>query len=613
MAEDEVFKKISESERTQTSEHEIKLKTKVEADFDSKLKGKIKTTREPRRAGAPGKPGQRVGEAFEAPPVDLSNFKPAEHAAQEEPESKTDQTEPGATSAGTSDGAKTSKPSEKQTGDDKKSPEKPAQGEEKPQSTQKDFAGGGPYDEEQAQEQREAAEQGEGRDDKSDGARKAEKDAEKEGKENEAEGEKGEGGEGKEGEGGEGELGEKGEPGEAGGEGAGEAGAEGAGEVAGETGAETLGEAGAEGLAEGGTEAGALAGGEGAAAAGVGGAEAAGAAGVAGAEGAAAAGAAATSEFWGPVVIVIIAVIALLLLILLLVSFYSLGGRLGKTALQATGPNSPEVKQLVDNNSATSPVNGYTKIQIDPKDVEYLNDGIIDQRLVGSLNYLVEKHKSIKISHVLTGYENMSTTEGGDSQLVANISAHHDGLAADITEIDFVYKVFEADPNCSEATGGAKNGDVVFYNDLSDELLRLECQGNPTDILVNTTWSGQPAEGLPIKMIYQDTKPDNPHAGNTADPSLSLNPIDQQIYDAVYQPEARRKTHQVIAELLAYPATTEVPESYRVTQLITYSQERDVDPFDKDGTLDKVYGLNRPNNYGLFAMEEAWQNVHIGY
>jgi hypothetical protein len=78
----------------------------------------------------------------------------------------------------------------------------------------------------------------------------------------------------------------------------------------------------------------------------------------------------------------------------------------------------------------------------------------------------------------------------------------------------------------------------------------------------------------------------------------------------VLRPEARYKTHQLIQELLDISKEFENP-NMRVTQLITYSKERDVLPF--SDTLDKIYGVGHKDNYGLFAMQEAFPNVHVGY
>jgi len=78
-----------------------------------------------------------------------------------------------------------------------------------------------------------------------------------------------------------------------------------------------------------------------------------------------------------------------------------------------------------------------------------------------------------------------------------------------------------------------------------------------------------------------------------------------------YKPTAQNNVHTVISELLQFPYDLGNPDYYRVTQLITYSEERDVLPFQDQ--LDKLYGRGRPNNYGLFAMPEAHDHLHIGY
>lgn len=89
---------------------------------------------------------------------------------------------------------------------------------------------------------------------------------------------------------------------------------------------------------------------------------------------------------------------------------------------------------------------------------------------------------------------------------------------------------------------------------------------------------------------------------------------------ACYGPVAQANVHKVVTELLDFPkdeawfnAQNIKPDwqNYRVTQLITFSQELDVDPFwDK---LNDLYGLPRQANYGLFAMPEANDHLHIGY
>jgi hypothetical protein len=77
----------------------------------------------------------------------------------------------------------------------------------------------------------------------------------------------------------------------------------------------------------------------------------------------------------------------------------------------------------------------------------------------------------------------------------------------------------------------------------------------------------------------------------------------------------------VIKELLEMPSAKDTTlglpdDNMRVTQIITYSYDRDVKPFDKgteQPSLDSVYGAGRMPNYGLFQMDEAWPKIHIGF
>lgn len=78
-----------------------------------------------------------------------------------------------------------------------------------------------------------------------------------------------------------------------------------------------------------------------------------------------------------------------------------------------------------------------------------------------------------------------------------------------------------------------------------------------------------------------------------------------------YKPTAQANVHKVIGELLQFPYDEGKPDYYRVTQLITYSDARDVTPFSSQ--LDQLYGADRPQNFGLFAMPETADHIHIGY
>lgn len=94
---------------------------------------------------------------------------------------------------------------------------------------------------------------------------------------------------------------------------------------------------------------------------------------------------------------------------------------------------------------------------------------------------------------------------------------------------------------------------------------------------------------------------------------------------ACYRPKAREKVHQVTKELLQMPSA-DIPRlglpdpiNMRITQLIIWSYERDVLPFETGAetpTLDEVYGKRPLPNYGLFATTEnnyLLNHIHIGF
>lgn len=334
-------------------------------------------------------------------------------------------------------------------------------------------------------------------------------------------------------------------------------------------------------------------------------------------------------------ILIIFAIIAMVIFLIFGgLASYHLSGGAGKSAPQPAGTSSQNVKKMETQNQNPAktgppespfqnPVSGFNQIVYkDAKDKDYVSSGEIDDRLARALAYLAEKHGVLRISHIISDYEYMNVSEAGkdtNPQVIENISAHQDGLAADIDYIDFVYKVIEENSACGTAAdiisgGDVPVGDIVYYNDLNEELLRLPCADiGGRSALPNTSWNNLPAEAIPIKILYQDPKPNIEHAGNEPDPSLTTDPIEKMVYEKVYQPEARRKVHLVAQELLEFPYATDDADFYRITQLITYSKERDVQSFMDDGTLDKLYGLPRAANYGLFYMLESWQNIHIGY
>ena len=160
-----------------------------------------------------------------------------------------------------------------------------------------------------------------------------------------------------------------------------------------------------------------------------------------------------------------------------------------------------------------------------------------------------------------------------------------------------------------------------------EELLRHRCAVEPLN--VNTTWGIYPAEAIPIKVTWQDNKPNATYVSTDPD---DCNADGADVCQMVYRPEARRKAHILISEALRFPYDMGNKDYYHVVQLITFSNERDVQPFwDEDSArneysspvtyqgkaiypnLKDLYGLPRNDNFGLFAMPESWSQVHISY
>jgi hypothetical protein len=78
-----------------------------------------------------------------------------------------------------------------------------------------------------------------------------------------------------------------------------------------------------------------------------------------------------------------------------------------------------------------------------------------------------------------------------------------------------------------------------------------------------------------------------------------------------FKPTAQKNVNKVIGELLQFPTDSGNEFTNKVTQIITYSDERDIQPF--GDILNNLYGVFRPANYGLFAMPEAYDHIHIAF
>ena len=139
-------------------------------------------------------------------------------------------------------------------------------------------------------------------------------------------------------------------------------------------------------------------------------------------------------------VIIGCAVVALIVLIILgvLAAYWIKTGPTGRTAPVVAGVDDPNVKKIVSLIDVNDP-----KLEIaNDRDKEFIKSGKIDKRLAAALAYLAERHEHIRVSHIVSGYEDINTnTESGrfhDIKYPNNISAHKQGQAADVDEIDYV-------------------------------------------------------------------------------------------------------------------------------------------------------------------------------
>lgn len=196
-------------------------------------------------------------------------------------------------------------------------------------------------------------------------------------------------------------------------------------------------------------------------------------------------------------------------------------------------------------------------------------------------------------------FQNISIVHdlGGLNDALNNINSQFSAFSSSISNLPVLTTV------STNLGGSLDNFGGIFGS--ANELLRLYCLGGPSTGTATKT-------AIPIKVTWQDDKPDISHVSSDADDCSTYESImgDAVCY-AVFRPQARTKVHQVITELLQFPYDAKDENFYKVTQLVTFSQERDVDPFKE--TLDKLYGLPRPGNLGLFSMPESWSQVHVGY
>lgn len=182
-------------------------------------------------------------------------------------------------------------------------------------------------------------------------------------------------------------------------------------------------------------------------------------------------------------------------LVILIISTLILGGfgclairtgYLGKTLPQRAGKDDPNVQKLIAATKTSAGKEGIAGVLaaskdskklefLNQRDLEYVESGQIDKRLAASLVYLVDHHQHIRVSHIVSGYENLKTNvESGrfhDKQIINNISAHKDGLAMDIDEIDYVKQQCKCGDNIPVKVAWQKLSEKPIEN--SDALSKI--------------------------------------------------------------------------------------------------------------------------------------------
>lgn len=146
-----------------------------------------------------------------------------------------------------------------------------------------------------------------------------------------------------------------------------------------------------------------------------------------------------------PVLVGCIVIFLIILLVFGSLAAYYIRGGAGKTMPQRAGKNDPNIAKVLTLTKQETGEKGSGNMKLNflnARDLEYLQSGQIDKRLLAALVYLADHHEHIRVSHIVSGYEDMKTNvESGsfhNKQISNNISAHRDGLAADIDEIDYV-------------------------------------------------------------------------------------------------------------------------------------------------------------------------------
>jgi hypothetical protein len=223
--------------------------------------------------------------------------------------------------------------------------------------------------------------------------------------------------------------------------------------------------------------------------------------------------------------IVIIIGIGIIIMIVIWILWLMNGGAGQSIYLSAGDPNTgankaiySEMKTLIDEGKIIAP--DKSPNATDPSEKDFLlgaknpvGGGYIDIRLLKSLTYLGEQHEMIHVSHILYPYVYMpigtiETKNTKDQQFQKSISAHKDGKAADIDQIDYIYKQSTgcADKSCS------KNNVIYYYNNDALKVCQPVCtdlgQGNKGQVCATNvamcTDSKTCTDKIPIQVSWQD-------------------------------------------------------------------------------------------------------------
>jgi len=244
-----------------------------------------------------------------------------------------------------------------------------------------------------------------------------------------------------------------------------------------------------------------------------------------------------------PVLVGCLAIFLIVLLIFGGLMCISFSGYFGKTYRQRAGANDPNVIALIEatqKGAKTSSIfggsnKGSHKLDfLYQRDYDYVKSGEIDKRLAAALNYVVQKHEHIRISHIVSTYEDIKVDpESGafhDDQIKRNISAHKDGLAADIDEVDYVkeqcecgsdipvkiaWQAIDENPfgQAPDALNQIKGPDDFANDSVKEALKKMGVQGLDQQDLVNKIKSIPVLAS--ITSPYDLTKPEVINAFNT--------------------------------------------------------------------------------------------------